>query len=160
MTGTHINYYFLCQRKLWLFAHNVQMEHNSDTVAVGRFVSDNSYTRKRHEVKIDDIALDFYDARTHTIHEIKKSPAMEQSHIRQVQYYISVLERKGVEGVTGMIDYPLLKRNLRVVLTDEDRKELRQIEDDVQNLIALPVPPPVINKPFCKKCSYYELCYV
>lgn len=136
------------------------MEHTSDTVAVGRFVSDNTYTRRRHELKIDDIALDFYDARTHTIHEIKKSPAMEQSHIRQVQYYISVLESKGIEGVSGMIDYPLLKRKVRVLLTDEDRKDIQRIEQDIQTLIALPSPPSTINKPFCKKCSYYELCYV
>jgi CRISPR-associated exonuclease Cas4 len=32
-TGTHINYYHICHRKLWLFANNVQMEHNSDLVA-------------------------------------------------------------------------------------------------------------------------------
>jgi CRISPR-associated exonuclease Cas4 len=160
MTGTHINYYFLCKRKLWLFANNMQMEHTSDTVATGRVISDTSYTRKRHELRIDDISLDFYDARTRTIHEIKKSPAMEQSHIRQVQYYISVLESKGVEGVSGMIDYPLLKRKVRVLLTEEDREEIQQIEKDIHTLIALPSPPPTIDKPFCKKCSYYELCYV
>ncbi len=30
--GTQINYYFVCQRKLWLFSHNLTMEHTSDTV--------------------------------------------------------------------------------------------------------------------------------
>lgn len=160
MTGTHISYYFLCRRKLWLFANNVQMEHNSDAVAVGRFVSEHTYTRRRHELKIDDVVLDFYDARTHTVHEIKKSPAMEESHVRQVQYYISVLEAKGVQNVTGMIDYPLLKRKVQVTLSEADRTELRRIEADVRRIIALPAPPPTIDKPFCKKCSYYELCYV
>ena len=160
MTGTQISYYFLCRRKLWLFANNVQMEHTSDAVSIGRTVSETSYARRKHELHIDDIVLDMYDARTRTVHEIKKSPAMEESHIRQVQYYISVLEAKGIEGVVGEIDYPLLKRRVPVRLGEEDRAVLKEIEKDIAGVVALPSPPPVINKPFCKKCSYYELCYV
>ncbi len=160
MTGTQINYYFLCHRKLWLFANNVQMEHTSDAVSIGRTVSETSYTRRKHEIHIDDVVLDMYDARTRTIHEIKKSPAMEESHIRQVQYYISVLEGKGIHGVVGEINYPLLKRRVPVHLGDEDRNELKGIAQDILRIIALSSPPVVINKPYCKKCSYYELCYV
>lgn len=160
MTGTHINYFFLCKRKLWLFANSIAMEHTSDTVAIGKTISDTTYTRRRHELKIDDIALDFYDARTRTIHEIKKSKAMEQSHVWQVKYYISVLERKGITGVTGEINYPKLKQKHRVELTDADRRELQSIERNVEQLIARDTAPPLLNKPLCKKCSYYELCYV
>jgi len=32
ITGTHFNYYLLCQRKLWLFANGINMEHTSDLV--------------------------------------------------------------------------------------------------------------------------------
>jgi len=38
MTGTHINYYFICQRKLYLFDHHVTMEHTSDLVDLGRLM--------------------------------------------------------------------------------------------------------------------------
>jgi len=30
VTGSNINYYFICKRKLWLFAHSIQMEQESE----------------------------------------------------------------------------------------------------------------------------------
>jgi len=37
ITGTEINYLFVCTRKLWLFHHHIEMEHTSDYVALGQF---------------------------------------------------------------------------------------------------------------------------
>ncbi|MCC6446501.1 MAG: Dna2/Cas4 domain-containing protein, partial [Armatimonadetes bacterium] len=34
--GTEIQYYILCPRKLWWFAHQIEQEHSSDLVAMGR----------------------------------------------------------------------------------------------------------------------------
>ncbi|MBK6914076.1 MAG: CRISPR-associated protein Cas4 [Ignavibacteriales bacterium] len=160
MTGTQIHYYFICHRKLWMFTHRIDMEHNSDTVAVGKFISESTYKREEHEIQIDDIVLDFYDGKTKTIHEVKKSDKMEETHIWQVKYYISVLEEKGVDCVTGEIDYPKLRQKIKVELTDADRMQLNKIKNDIKNILALRIPPGVINKPFCKNCSYYDLCYV
>jgi CRISPR/Cas system-associated exonuclease Cas4 (RecB family) len=36
ITGTEINYLFVCHRKLWLFHHHIEMEHTSDYVALGQ----------------------------------------------------------------------------------------------------------------------------
>ncbi|HMU43701.1 MAG TPA: CRISPR-associated protein Cas4 [Ignavibacteriaceae bacterium] len=160
MTGTQIHYYFLCYRKLWLFTNHIDMEQTSDTVAMGKFISESTYTREDHEIKIDDIVLDFYDGKTKTIHEVKKSDKMEETHIWQVKYYISILEEKGIEGVTGEIDYPKLRQKIKVELTDNDRTELITIKNNIKSILELQLPPEVINKPFCKNCSYYEFCYV
>lgn len=98
MTGTQINYYFLCHRKLWLFTNKIDMEQNSDLVASGRFISESTYKRESHEIDIstdtDNIVLDFYDTKKKLIHEVKKSDKMEDVHIWQVKYYISILENK------------------------------------------------------------------
>ena len=160
MTGTQIHYYFLCYRKLWLFTNHIDMEQTSDTVAMGKFISESTYTREDHEIKIDDIVLDFYDGKTKTIHEVKKSDKMEETHIWQVKYYISILEEKGIEGVTGEIDYPKLRQKIKVELTDNDRTELIAIKNNIKSILELELPPEVINKPSCKNCSYYEFCYV
>ena len=160
MTGTQIHYYFLCHRKLWLFTNQIDMEQNSDTVAMGKFISESTYERENHEIKIDDIVLDFYDKKNKVIHEVKKSDKMEETHIWQVKYYISVLEEKGIDGVTGEIDYPKLRQKVKVELTNSDRINLIGIKEDVLRIIQLKTPPDVINKPFCKNCSYYDLCYV
>ena len=160
MTGTQIHYYFLCKRKLWLFTHKIDMEQNSDDVAMGKFISEDTYKREKKEIKIDDIVLDFYDEKNKVIHEVKKSDKMEETHLWQVKYYISVLESKGIEGVTGEIDYPKLRQTVKVELSDNDRKKLVKIKEEIGEIIALPVPPGVINKPFCKNCAYYDLCYI
>ena len=106
MTGTHFNYYYVCPRKLWLFANGINMEHTSDLVAEGKLIHEKSYPQRPEryeELEIDGIKLDFYDARNRVIHEIKKSDKVDEAHRWQLKYYIHVLERNGVEGVTGIL---------------------------------------------------------
>jgi len=38
-TGTQVNYYVICPRKLWFFSHFLQMEENSDIVSMGRHMN-------------------------------------------------------------------------------------------------------------------------
>jgi len=52
MTGTKISYYFICHRKLWLFSPNIDMEQNRDIVTLGKFISDSTYPREKHEIHI------------------------------------------------------------------------------------------------------------
>lgn len=140
------------------------MEQNSDVVAMGKFISENTYKRKDHEIQIttdeDDIVLDFYDGKNKIIHEVKKSDKMEDVHIWQVKYYISVLEKKGITGVTGEINYPKLKQKIKVELNAADKIELTRIRDKIKEILNNPLPPAATYKPFCKNCSYYDLCYV
>lgn len=164
ITGTHINYYLICQRKLWLFLHNINMEQNSETVALGKFISESTYDREKHEIRISDgqfdIALDFFDSKNNIIHEVKKSPKMEETHIWQVKFYIYVLQRNGFKNVSGEIDYPLMKQKIQINLHQDDINKIESIFDEINKISYLEVPPDIINKPFCKNCSYYELCYI
>ncbi|HOU97037.1 MAG TPA: Dna2/Cas4 domain-containing protein, partial [Bacteroidales bacterium] len=38
ITGTHFNYYLICQCKLWLFAKGITMENTSDLVYEGKLI--------------------------------------------------------------------------------------------------------------------------
>lgn len=164
MTGVQIAYYFICRRKLWLFVHRLDREQTSDAVAMGKHISETTYLREEHEIRItddeDDIVLDFYDKKQKVIHEVKKSDKMEETHIWQVKFYLSVLEKKGIDGATGEIDYPKLRRKEKVTLTEKDRIELERIKADIKEIVERQTAPPTVNKPFCKKCAYYDLCYV
>ena len=83
ITGTHFNYYFVCPRKLWLFANGINMEHTSELVVEGKLIHEDSYPQrsgKYEEIEIDGIKVDFYDARSKVIHEIKKTDKIEQAH--------------------------------------------------------------------------------
>ena len=159
MTGTQIAYYFLCTRKLWLYVNKIEMEHTNENVEMGTFISESTYEREKHEIKIDNIILDFYDSKTKTIHEVKKSNKMEETHIWQVKYYISVLEEKGIDNVKGKINYPKLRKTIDVILTNDDKCKLKEIKGNISKILEQEIPP-VINKKFCKECSYYELCYI
>lgn len=160
-TGTQVNYYHVCTRKLWLFSNHIQMEHSSDVVYLGKLVGEESFNREKKDVQVDDtIAIDFLELRNNKIHEVKKSRAVEEAHIWQVKYYLYYLKQKGLENITAEINYPLLRKKLEIELTKNDEVELQQIFEKIEELLAKDHVPEKINKKFCRKCSYYELCWV
>jgi len=163
ITATHINLYHICKRELWLHANEIRFEHTSDLVYEGKLIHKTSYPQRSEryeEMEIDGCKIDFYDARNKIIHEIKKSDKIETAHEWQVKYYIHVLERNGIEGVTGILEYPTLRHRSHVELTDEDRKQIKVIESEIVSIIKSEKCPPVINAKICKSCSYYEFCYI
>ncbi len=62
-TGSQINYYFICKRKLWLFSHNIELEPESDLVKLGKLLHENRYQRKMKEVQVDRIKVDFLETK-------------------------------------------------------------------------------------------------
>lgn len=163
ITGIHFNYYQICKRKLWLFANGINMEQTSDLVYDGKLIHEKSYPQRSEryeEVEIDGIKIDYYDARNKVIHEIKRSDKVESAHEWQVKYYIYVLEQNGIDGVTGILEYPELRQTTKVNLADADRQKIKEIEEKIEQLISSDDCPPVINAKICKSCSYYDFCYV
>lgn len=139
------------------------MEHNSEDVFIGKLISSNSFNRKKHEIKFideeDSIVIDFIDKNRKIVHEIKKSNKFEELHIWQVKYYLYVLDKKGLNGFKGLINYPKQKRYKEINLTEEDKVKIDRVIEDIKRILDLEKPLPVINKPYCKSCSYYEFCY-
>lgn len=163
ITATYINLYHVCKRELWLHANEIRFEHTSDIVYDGKLIHEESYPQRSEryeELEIEGIKIDYYDARNKVVHEIKRSDKAELAHEWQVKYYICVLERNGVEGVIGILEYPTMRHTQKVELNDEDRKRIAEIESEVEALIQQDVCPPAINAKICRNCSYYEFCYV
>ena len=159
-TGTQINYYFVCHRKLWLFSHGLSMEHNSDTVLMGKLIGEESYNREKKEIQIDNvISIDFV-GRDRVIHEVKKSDKVEQAHEFQLLYYLYYVKQKGIEDVRGEINYPKLRQKKEVLLTPEKEAALKQIFNKMSEIIRRQKPPDRLKPSFCRKCSYYELCWI
>lgn len=46
ITGTFFNYFMVCRRKLWLFAHGITMEQESDLVYEGKLIHENTYPER------------------------------------------------------------------------------------------------------------------
>lgn len=163
LTGTHIAYLHTCHRKLWLFAHGIQMEHTSEIVAEGKLIAETTYldrARKYTELAIDGIKIDFYDAKNRIVHEVKKSDKVEHAHIAQVKYYLAVLARNGIEQPGAILEYPKLKQTEHLDWDDSYADEAKEWEEKAATIISKESCPALIQKGICKKCSYYEFCYV
>lgn len=162
ITGTILNYFMVCRRKLWLFVHGVTMEQESELVYEGKLIHENSYPERNpnyEEIELDGIKVDFYDARRHVIHEIKKSDKMEAAGLWQLKYYLYVFEEHGIKDVKGMIEFPKQRKTETVTLSDDDRKEIRKMLADIEDVCQQDCCPSLLNKGLCKQCSYYEFCY-
>ena len=106
------------------------------------------------------IAVDFIGEQG-VINEVKKSNSVEQAHRFQVLYYIYYLRQKGVKNVKGVIRYPKLREKKEVRLTEESKSELVDVLKKIEEILDNKRPPTIDkNKSFCKKCSYYELCWI
>lgn len=158
-TGTQINYYFVCKRKLWFFSHNMTLESDSDLVLMGKLLHENSYKRKpMKEIEIDRIKIDFVE-KSKEVHEVKRSRTIEDAHIYQLLYYLYFLKKSAGMEAKGMLDYPLLKKKVHVELTSDKETELAGILANVGSIINQDKPPEAEWKSYCKNCAYRELCW-
>lgn len=163
ISGTLINYYHVCKRKLWLFANGINMEHTSELVAEGKLIHETTYPQRAEkytELELDGIKIDFYDAKNKVVHEIKKSDKVEAAHTWQVKYYLYVLKQNGIPGAIGILEYPKLRQREDVFLTATDEKYIESIKSQIQHIIQSEACPPRIKKTLCRNCSYHDFCWV
>ncbi|WP_457678700.1 CRISPR-associated protein Cas4 [Thermovibrio sp.] len=158
-SGTKVNYYFVCKRKLWLFSRSLGFEGDSEKVSLGRLLHLYSYKKHaRKGVLIDNlIAVDLIGAEE--VGEVKYSDKLSEAAMWQLLYYLFYLKRLGIER-RGVINYPRQRKREEVELTPEKERELLKILKEIKRIEELPKPPPPKRLPYCKKCSYYEYCFV
>ncbi len=160
ITGVMIYYYFICHRKLWYFCNEINMEQNSELVSIGKILDETTYNRENKSILIDDtINIDFIKNGA-VLHEVKKTKSIEEAGIWQLKYYMFYLEQRGVKNISAKIDYPLIRESKEIYLEEEDRNILRNIEKNIEEIIKEDKPPKVMNDKMCKKCAYFDLCYV
>ncbi|MBN2422379.1 CRISPR-associated protein Cas4 [Candidatus Woesearchaeota archaeon] len=152
-TATHINYYFTCKRKLWLFSHNIKCEHESDFVKIGKIYHED-YDKEK--IEIDNIKIDAL--RDGKVFELKKKNTAPKAAEFQVLYYLYVLKNHGT-NTTGIIKYKENNRLQEVMLSEELEKELLEVLKNIELLCREDKPPEAKRIRYCKNCSYYELCF-
>ena len=155
ITGLMVYYYEVCKRKLWYFVNEI-----NSNVILGKLLEENTYTRDEKKINIDGVInIDFIRSKK-ILHEIKKSNSIEPASLLQVQYYLYYLEKKGLIGLKGILDYPLLKQTVEVNLTDKDRENLDNIIIGIKEILRKESPPALEKNGICKKCAYFDLCFV
>ena len=160
ITGIMIYYYFVCKRKLWYFLNQINMEQNSELVSIGKIIDETTYKDEKKGILIDNtINIDFIKNGA-VLHEVKKTKKIEEAGIWQIKYYMYYLEEKGVKNIQAEIDYPLLRQTEQIILEQNDKKILKKVIEEIEELYRKDKIPKKIDSKICKKCAYYDLCYV
>lgn len=162
LNGTLVNYYLHCKRQCWLHGNRVNLEDNSENVKVGKALHEikaeqSSQTELAIEnIKVDKLTKDY-------LVEIKKSDADVEAVTWQVLYYLKVLKSKGIEK-KGKIEF--IEKNktenkiVYVEYTEEAERILEEMEKDILKLLEGELPEKKAKLGTCKKCAYYEYCYI
>lgn len=160
ITGVMIYYYFICSRKLWYFINEINMEQNSELVSLGKILDETSYIREKKEILIDNtINIDFINDGA-VLHEVKKTKAIEEAGIWQIKYYMYYLQQRGITKVQAEIDFPLLRETKEITLEKEDIEILEKVIKNIEEIAKQEKPPQILENKICKKCAYFDLCYV
>ena len=161
ITGTLINYYFHCKTQCWLHANRLNLEDNSEDVHIGKVLHEiNEEKSKKSEIEIDNIKIDKITKEYLT--EFKKSDSDLKAAKWQVLFYLYKLKQKGVI-LKGKIEFHEKNHNTKVEILELNKdleEKLSEILKEIQNLINLPSPPPPKFKNRCKRCAYYEYCFI
>lgn len=160
VSGTMFYYYFVCKRKLWFFSNEIQLEDENEDVKLGKLLDESSYSREEKHILIDNtINIDFIKD-WKILHEIKKQKSIEEAGIWQVKYYLYFLKKRGIYLEKGILDYPKLKKREEIFLSLEDEKEIEKILENIGKIIQEERPPKLEKLKICKKCAYFEYCYI
>ena len=160
ITGMMIYYYAVCKRKLWYFTHNINMEQQSEAVAIGKLIDENSYSREDKHINIDGtINIDFINDKN-ILCEVKKSKKIEEAAVLQMKYYLYYIHKRGVNNIKGKIDYPLLKQSHDVELTDSDIMLLDKICGEISDVIKSTIPENISKSGICRNCAYHDICFI
>ena len=153
VNGTLINYYFHCKRQCYLHGNRLNLEDNSEQVKIGKAIHEEKAADKSNsEIAIDNIRLDKLTREYLT--EVKKW---------QLLYYLKVLKNKGIvrKGKLEFVEKNKSDKKVMILeLTEELENELDGYVNEIQELIASDKPPEILNSSMCKKCAYYEYCYI
>ena len=149
-------YYFICKKKLWYFANQIQMENEHENVLIGRMIDENSYIQERKNILIDGtINIDFI--RKHRQILKLKIKSIEEATIWQVKYhlyYFRKLEWKRCYRLSSIKEESC--RRIR----ENDEEKIKELIQDIESIVAMPLPPTAKKMKICSKCAYYELCFI
>ena len=77
-----------------------------------------------------------------------------------MKYYLYYMRERGVKELNGEIDYPLLKQKVSVELSEEDCKKMKEILSEITEIQNASQIPPLEKGGICKKCAYFDLCFI
>ncbi len=160
VTGTHLWYYFICPREVWLISHQLTPDEDNDNIVLGRYIDQEAYAREKKSLEVEGNRLDIFhreDGRL-VVGEVKKSSRYRESARMQLAYYLKKLKENGVEA-RGELRFPLEKQREDVILDGDTEAVLAGAVTEIQRIVQEEKPPLPQPIGFCKNCAYAEFCW-
>jgi CRISPR-associated exonuclease Cas4 len=157
MNGVLVQYYFFCKRRCYLHAHNIKAEHTSELVKIGKYYHKEYETEDEEDKFINGAKIDKIQGEY--VIEFKKSNSDSEAAEWQLLFYLYKLKEVGIIK-KGKLKFKENKGDKEVLLTHEKEAELVEVMSQINTLVDSKIIPPVINALKCKKCAFYEFCYV
>lgn len=161
VNGTLINYYFHCKRQCYLHGNRLNLEDNSEIVKIGKAIHEERAQDDNTEIALENIRLDKLTKEYLT--EVKKSDADPEASRWQLLYYLKVLKDKGIirKGKLEFVEKNKTeKKTVIVELGEKEEEQLKQYISEIETLLQEEQVPDGIQKAHCKKCAYYEYCFI
>lgn len=161
VTGTLVNYYIHCKRQCYLHGNKLNLEDNSEIVKIGKAIHEGRESTDNTELSIDPIKID--KLTKEYLIEVKKSDADLEAAKWQLLYYLYILKEKGVKrkGRLEIVEKNRSGGKQEIIILDEvNEKKIRRMVKEIEELLASEMIPERLETASCKKCAYYEYCYI
>lgn len=160
ITGVMVQYFMTCKRELWFYIKQINMNYNNEDITIGNTIHQKSYSREKKEIRVDNMVFDFVKKDNDlVIFEVKKSSKLAIGAKYQLYFYMYSL-RLLEPNIRGVLVYPKERKKEELMLDENIIEEMENIIDEIVVCSNLKRPPEVEIKPYCKGCSFYELCMV
>jgi CRISPR-associated exonuclease Cas4 len=156
ITGTLIHYFFTCKRESWLYGHKIYPDEENENVALGRAEHQNRDFGVFSYIKFDKIdKINGY----YRILEYKKTLKNKNGPKWQLIFYMYLLQKNySLKKIDGFLISKSTK--IHVIPSEEDYQTLEKAIISIKELLKNPTAPQVIEKPICKKCAYFDYCFI
>ncbi|HQG58739.1 MAG TPA: CRISPR-associated protein Cas4 [bacterium] len=160
INGTMINYYSICQRSVWYLIHGLEAAQDHPFLEIGRFITQESYTRSKKEVVFENLKIDLVKKENNdvVVAEIKKSSKAKKSAQLQLAYYLYRLKEIGLIA-QGELLFPKEKKREKVLLTKELESTLQAVLLDIEEISKREKPPDLKKITYCRNCAYRDFCW-
>jgi CRISPR-associated exonuclease Cas4 len=151
--------YLTCPREAWLLHHHVVPDQEHTLVATGRLVHQESYSRKRKEIPLDNLlVIDLMEGEG-VIAEVKRTSRHPEAARLQLAYYLYYLKHEKGVLTDGVLLFPKEKKREVIEFTPKLEDKVKQTLEEIKKLVSEPKPPPAKKNKFCKPCGYREMCW-
>jgi CRISPR-associated exonuclease Cas4 len=160
VTGTHIWYYYICKREVWLMIHQMEPDEDDENILIGRIIGEHAYKREKKEVDLGNAKLDLIrteDGQV-VVGEVKKSSRFVESASKQLLFYLLQLKQMGIDA-RGELLIPEEKKKIDVLLDEKNEVEILAAIGEVEQIAAAARPPEPSKNKYCRKCAYSEFCW-